>query len=105
MVYYFKMQLLRGVAVNTFDLIMLAIILLFAIIGYARGAVKTILSVIGGIISYLISVALGNRLAQPIYDMCFKKSLLEEISTRVGKIVAILVILCCRHCQIRYKYL
>ncbi len=87
MVYYFKMQLQRGVAVNTFDLIMLVIIIVFAIIGYARGAVKTILSVIGGIVSYFAAVSLSNRFAQPIYELFFKESVVKEISTRVGKII------------------
>ena len=72
---------------NTFDLIMLIIILLFTIIGFCRGAIKTILSVIGGVLSYFISVALGNRLAQPIYDIFFKEAIGEEISTRVAKLL------------------
>ena len=68
---------------NTFDLIMLAITLVLAIVGFARGAVKTILSVIGGIISYALSCALGKRLAEPVYNCFLKESVNNEISLQV----------------------
>ncbi|MEE0061184.1 MAG: CvpA family protein [Acutalibacteraceae bacterium] len=72
---------------NTFDLVMLIITLIFIVIGYARGAIKTILSVVGGIFSYILAVNLGEKLAKPIYDIFFRKSIGEEISTNVGKLL------------------
>ena len=72
---------------NTFDLIMLIIMLVLTIIGFARGAVKTILSVIGAILSYVLSYVLGDRLAEPVYNCFFKKSVNTEISSQVAELL------------------
>lgn len=72
---------------NTFDFIMLTIILIFAVIGFARGAVKTILSFVGGILSYVLSYALGQRLAEPVYNCFFKEYVENEISLQVTDLI------------------
>ncbi len=72
---------------NTFDLIMLAVIIILAIIGFARGAVKTILSVAGGILSYVLSCVLGKRLAEPVYNCFFEESINDKISLRITDIL------------------
>lgn len=69
---------------NTFDLIMLAVIIIIAIIGYVRGAVKTILSVVGGILSYVLAYVLGKGLAQPVYIAFFEESINEKISLQIN---------------------
>lgn len=69
--------------VNTFDLIMLAIIAILAIVGFVRGAVKTILSVVGGILSYVLSCVFGKRLAEPVYNSFIKESINDKISSRI----------------------
>lgn len=72
---------------NTFDLIMLTIMLVLAVIGFARGAVKTILSVIGGIVSLVLSYVLGDRLSEPVYDCFFKESVNTEISSQITQML------------------
>lgn len=68
---------------NTFDLIMVIVILILSIVGFARGAVKTILSFVGGILSYVLSYSLGKRLAEPVYNCFFRESMEKEISLQV----------------------
>ncbi|MEE0929820.1 MAG: hypothetical protein UIM53_02335 [Acutalibacteraceae bacterium] len=47
---------------SVFDAIMILIILIFAIIGYVRGAVGAILSFVGGIVSAVIAGVLGSNM-------------------------------------------
>ncbi|MEE1281671.1 MAG: CvpA family protein [Acutalibacteraceae bacterium] len=68
---------------NTFDLIMVIVILIFSIVGFARGAVKTIISFVGAILSYVLSYTLGKRLAEPVYNYFLKESVEKEISLQV----------------------
>ncbi|MEE1077094.1 MAG: CvpA family protein [Acutalibacteraceae bacterium] len=68
---------------NNFDLIMVAVILILSIVGFARGAVKTIISVVGGVLSYVLSYTLGKRLAEPVYNYFFKESVEKKISLQV----------------------
>lgn len=72
---------------NTFDLIMLAVIIIIAIVGYVRGAVKTILSVVGGILSYIFACVLGKSLAAPVYSSFFEESINEKISLQINDIL------------------
>lgn len=54
---------------NWFDLIMLLIIVLVAVSGYIRGAIKSVLSLAGGIVSIIAAYAFSNAVSPYIYDM------------------------------------
>lgn len=72
---------------NLFDLIMLATVIVFIVVGCVRGAIKTVLSFAGGIVSLFISGVLGKALATAIYDVFFKQSVMEEISKSVADVI------------------
>ncbi len=72
---------------NIFDLVMLAVIIVFIVVGCLRGAIKTILSFAGGIVSLFLSAVIGKALAMAVYDAFFKQSILDKISTAVTDVI------------------
>lgn len=73
---------------NLFDIIMLAVVLISVIIGYVRGAAGTILSLVGGLVSIIVSRALGNNLAPWIYENFFREDIDKKITSAVTDIIA-----------------
>lgn len=69
---------------SVIDAIMILIILIFAIIGYVRGAVGAILSFVGGIVSAIIASVLGSNIAPWIYDNFFKQTISEDVVSAVS---------------------
>lgn len=72
---------------SIFDATMILIILIFAIIGYVRGAVGAILSFVGGIVSAIIASVLGSNIAPWIYDNFFEHAISEDVTTAVNSAV------------------
>lgn len=69
---------------NWFDLIMLLIIVLVAASGYIRGAIKSVLSLAGGIVSIIAAYAFSNAVSPYIYDMFFRQSVSDKVSSSVS---------------------
>ena len=65
---------------NWFDSLMLLTVAVFAVIGFARGALGTVLSLAGGIVSMIISYVLGTNLAPWIYDNFIRPGVDEKIT-------------------------
>lgn len=72
---------------SVFDAIMILIILIFAIIGYVRGAVGAILSFVGGIVSAIVAGILGSNIAPWIYDNFFKQTIIEDVTSAVSSAI------------------
>lgn len=72
---------------SVIDAIMILIILIFAIIGYMRGAVGAILSFVGGVVSAIVSGVLGSNIAPWIYDNFFKQTISEDVTSTVSNAI------------------
>lgn len=68
---------------SMFDFIMILIVLVFAVVGYVRGAIRSVLSFVGGIVSFIIAIFAGNHLSPYIYDMFFKQSINNKVAESV----------------------
>lgn len=73
---------------NWFDSLMLLTVAVFAIIGFARGAVGTVLSLVGGIVSMIISYALGTNLAPWIYENFIRPGVDEKITNTISDAIS-----------------
>lgn len=62
-----------------YDALTLAVVLLCIVIGYVRGAAKTVVSFVGYIVSFLVSVFLGDLLTQLIYDNFISEKIIDSI--------------------------
>lgn len=66
------------------DIIVIAIFLLSAIIGYKYGGITSILSTLGVIICVALAVSLGNVLSTLIYDNYFSQAIIDNVSDYVA---------------------
>ncbi len=73
---------------NWFDSLMLLTVAVFAVIGFARGALGTVLSLAGGIVSMIISYVLGTNLAPWIYDNFIRPGVDEKITHTVSDAIS-----------------
>lgn len=72
---------------SVIDAIIILFILIFAIIGYVRGAVGAILSFVGGVVSAIIAGVLGSNIAPWIYDNFFKQTISEDVISAVSNAI------------------
>lgn len=67
------------------DVIILAFFLLFVIIGYKRGAAKTLLSVVCIGAAVFLASAFGSDVSNLIYDGFFKESIVESVNAATAQ--------------------
>ncbi|MBQ3416611.1 MAG: CvpA family protein [Ruminococcus sp.] len=67
-----------------YDVITLLIILLFVIIGAVRGAAKTLLGLLGAVVSFVGAVFLGRVFADMIYNGWIKNSIIDAVTRSVS---------------------
>lgn len=63
------------------DIIIAAIIVLFIIIGVRRGIARTILGIIGWVVTYALANELSKWLSQVIYDSFLKQTVIENVNS------------------------
>lgn len=66
-----------------YDVIVIALAALFVIIGTARGAARTVLSLLFSFLSYSAALMLGEYLAGALYQSVIKGSIIESVSSSV----------------------
>ncbi len=65
------------------DIIVLVIIVSLAIFGLSRGAIKTLLNLVGLILAIILSFVLGNVASSWIYTTFFKPNILDSINATI----------------------
>ena len=65
------------------DILTIAVIFVFVIIGYKKGIARTALSFMTTLVSVMISIFLSNPIAEKIYDTAVKPSLTSKIESAV----------------------
>lgn len=66
-----------------YDIIVIAIIIISVIIGFRRGAAKSVVTLIGSFASLLVAVFLGEYLAELIYDSYLRQAIIDGVTTSV----------------------
>ena len=66
-----------------YDILVIAILIISVIIGYNRGAAKTVVSLLGFILSFVVAVFLGDFLSEFIYDSYIRQAIINSVSTSV----------------------
>ncbi len=69
-----------------YDLLVVLILILFFALGVRKGFIKSILSLVCFVVSIVVSLFAAEKLAQPIYEMCFKESVTSFIEENIDKI-------------------
>lgn len=69
-----------------YDLAVVVVLLLFFIFGIKRGFIKSVISLICFVLAIVISIFASSKLAQPIYEMCFKEKVTSFIAENIDKI-------------------
>ena len=69
--------------VNYVDVIIVGIILLFMIIGWARGIFITVVNLIRYAVGFFLCTYCSNNLAQPIYDGFVKEKIVDTLAKKV----------------------
>lgn len=62
-----------------YDLLFIAIVLLCVIVGYVRGAAKSIVTLLGFLASFLIAVFLGDFLTDFVYDSYLSSAIINSV--------------------------
>ena len=66
-----------------YDVVVIAILLMSLIIGYNRGAAKMIISLLSGLVSFILAAILGDFCANFIYDSYLSSAIINSVSTTV----------------------
>ena len=66
-----------------YDVVVIVILLLSLVIGYNRGAAKMIVSLLGGIASFVLAAFLGDFCANLIYDSYLSSAIINSVSSTV----------------------
>ena len=66
-----------------YDILVIAILIISLVIGYHRGAAKTVVSLFGFILSFVLAVFLGDYLAELIYNGYLSEAIINGVSTSV----------------------
>ncbi|MGN0558302.1 MAG: CvpA family protein [Acutalibacteraceae bacterium] len=66
-----------------FDLAVIAVIVLFVITGAAKGAARTLLSLVALVVSFITALFLGNAVSQWAYTTFFRQSILSTVSSAI----------------------
>lgn len=69
-----------------YDLAVVIVLLLFFIFGVKKGFIKSVLSLICFVLAIVISLFASSKLAQPIYEMCFKERVTSFIAENINRI-------------------
>lgn len=69
--------------VNYVDVIIVGIMLLFMIIGWARGLLITVINLVRYAVGFFLCTYCSNNLAQPIYDGFVKEKIVDALSRQV----------------------
>lgn len=64
--------------ITTLDILTVIVILIFAVLGYRKGILKTVISIIGTLLASLMSSVLSNPIAEAIYNGGFKPTILAK---------------------------
>ena len=72
-----------------FDVVLIAVALLFLIRGWKKGAVKTLISFLGTIAAVVAAFVLGFILADTVYNLFFENRLLKAITDGLANSVGI----------------
>lgn len=68
---------------TTIDLIILAVIVIYLLIGLRRGFVMMVVNCIGGILSYIVAAALASRLADTVSNLFLVPPLRRTITNSI----------------------
>ena len=68
-----------------YDVVVIAILLISLIIGYNRGAAKMIISLLSGLVSFILAAFLGDFCANLIYDSYLSSAIINSVSTTVAQ--------------------
>lgn len=66
-----------------FDLAVIAVIVLFVITGAAKGAARTLLSLVALVVSFITALFLGNAVSQWAYTTFFRQNILSTVSSAI----------------------
>lgn len=69
-----------------YDLVVVLVLLVFFVFGAKKGFVKSILSLICFIVALVVSLFASSKLAEPIYEMCFKERVTAFIEENISKV-------------------
>lgn len=67
------------------DFLVIVLFIIFIIVGWKKGAARTLLKLVSSFASYIIAAYLGNYLAQLIYDNYISKSIIDSISGAISQ--------------------
>lgn len=70
--------------VNYIDIMLVAIFILFTVIGYAKGILLTIINFIRWSVGMFLCFYFSTNLAQPVYENSIKPKMLAEINSKVA---------------------
>jgi len=72
-------------AVNfTLDIVLLCVFLLFVAVGIRRGFIRSAAHFLGSVIAAFLASVLGGAAAQWVFDVMFRRALVEKISESIG---------------------
>ena len=66
-----------------YDIIVIAILLISVIVGYNRGAAKTVVSLLGCVLSIILAAFLGDFCADLVYDSYLRQAIIDSVSSTV----------------------
>ncbi len=66
-----------------YDILVVAILIMSVVIGYSRGAAKTIISLITFVLSLSLSVYIGGLISDFIYDGYIKQAIIDSVTQSV----------------------
>lgn len=69
-----------------YDLLVVLILIVFFAAGVRKGFIKSILSLVCFVVSVVVSLFAAEKLAQPVYEMCFKESVTSFIEENIDKV-------------------
>lgn len=72
---------------NGFDIAVLVVIIVFIVIGYVRGAIGTLFSFLGSILSVIIANIVGRNVSPWIYDNFCRQSINDNVTEAVNNVI------------------
>lgn len=64
----------------TLDILVIIIVAVFAFLGYKKGIARTVISIIGTVISSVLTMILSNPIAEAIYFGGFNKTIIDKVN-------------------------
>lgn len=72
----------------TLDIVLLCVFLLFVAVGIRRGFIRSAAHFLGSVIAAFLASVLGGAAAKWVFDVMFRKALVEKISESIGTLGA-----------------